>query len=113
MLQRCLKELSSSKGLLPVIIQATSVSQRLHHTDPNKNDWSSLESSEAEFREVVREFAAQVIAPHASAIDAENSFPKAVNLWRAIGNLGLHGKTLWDLCPTSQTTVASYDVAVN
>lgn len=44
-----------------------------------------------EFRDTVRSFAQEVIAPHATAIDATNNFPKDVNLWRAMGDMGLHG----------------------
>lgn len=44
-----------------------------------------------EFRESVRSFAQEVIAPHAAEIDASNSFPKGVNLWKAMGDMGLHG----------------------
>uniref|UniRef100_A0A1D2ABN2 Isovaleryl-CoA dehydrogenase, mitochondrial n=1 Tax=Auxenochlorella protothecoides TaxID=3075 RepID=A0A1D2ABN2_AUXPR len=47
-----------------------------------------------EFRESVRSFAQEVIAPHAAEIDASNSFPKGVNLWKAMGDMGLHGITV-------------------
>lgn len=46
----------------------------------------------AEFRESVRGFAQEVIAPHAAEIDANNSFPTSVNLWKAMGDMGLHGE---------------------
>ena len=48
----------------------------------------------ADFREGVREFAAQVIAPRAAEIDRENVFPTDVDLWRAMGDMGLHGITV-------------------
>ncbi|MBB6225903.1 isovaleryl-CoA dehydrogenase [Polymorphobacter multimanifer] len=43
-------------------------------------------------RESVRAFAAAEIAPRAGEIDASNSFP--VDLWKKIGDLGLHGITV-------------------
>lgn len=46
----------------------------------------------AEFREMVRDFAAKEIAPHAAAVDESNSFPKGVNLWQKMGSFGLLGK---------------------
>lgn len=45
------------------------------------------------FREQVHDFAQRVIAPHAASIDATNSFPTSVNLWREMGDFGLHGLT--------------------
>ena len=48
----------------------------------------------ADFREGVREFAAQVVAPRAAAIDRDNTFPRDVDLWRAMGDMGLHGITV-------------------
>mmetsp|Transcript_2330 Transcript_2330/g.6033 ORF Transcript_2330/g.6033 Transcript_2330/m.6033 type:complete len:436 (+) Transcript_2330:170-1477(+) len=48
----------------------------------------------AEFRENVREFSRRVIAPHAATIDKANSFPADVDLWREMGDFGLHGVTV-------------------
>ncbi|XRB08208.1 isovaleryl-CoA dehydrogenase [Pycnococcus provasolii] len=50
----------------------------------------------AEFREAVRDFASRVVAPHAVAIDENNSFPSDVNLWKEMGDMGLHGVTVPD-----------------
>jgi isovaleryl-CoA dehydrogenase len=43
-------------------------------------------------RDTVQNFAAKEIAPRAAKIDAENLFP--VDLWKKIGDLGLHGMTV-------------------
>lgn len=58
-------------------------SNAVHHSDDEAST----------FREQVYEFAQRVVAPHASDIDASNSFPTSVNLWKEMGDFGLHGLT--------------------
>lgn len=47
-----------------------------------------------EFRELVHDFASRGVAPHAADIDRNNAFPRDVNLWTAMGHMGLHGVPL-------------------
>jgi isovaleryl-CoA dehydrogenase len=49
------------------------------------------ETAEA-IRETTARFAAEVIAPIAARVDAENEFPR--DIWPAMGELGLHGITV-------------------
>src|SRR3954449_7155703 len=43
-------------------------------------------------RDTVRGFASEKIAPRAAEIDEKDSFP--IDLWPAMGELGLHGTTV-------------------
>jgi isovaleryl-CoA dehydrogenase len=46
----------------------------------------------AQMRDTIRDFASTEIAPRAASIDSENLFP--VDLWKKLGDLGLHGMTV-------------------
>ncbi|XP_021279164.1 isovaleryl-CoA dehydrogenase, mitochondrial isoform X1 [Herrania umbratica] len=52
-----------------------------------------FDDTQLQFKESVRQFAQENIAPHASKIDQSNSFPKEVNLWKLMGDFNLHGIT--------------------
>ncbi len=54
-------------------------------------DFGLGETADA-IRETTARFAAAKIAPIAARIDADNSFPR--ELWRPMGELGLHGVTV-------------------
>jgi alkylation response protein AidB-like acyl-CoA dehydrogenase len=49
-------------------------------------------AASSEFREMVRDFAAREVAPHAEAVDKTNAFPTGVDLWKKMGDFGLHGE---------------------
>ncbi|CAD6273115.1 unnamed protein product [Miscanthus lutarioriparius] len=52
-----------------------------------------FDDTQVQFKESVRKFAQEAIAPHAAAIDASNHFPREVDLWRLMGDFNLHGLT--------------------
>lgn len=90
MLRRILAEtllkrqnVSNLRGIIPLLC-------RCQHTA--EHDYSEA----VEFRELVRDFAQRVVAPHAADIDKNNAFPSTVNLWTELGQMGLHG-VLWNL----------------
>lgn len=45
-----------------------------------------------EFRESVRQFATDLVAPHAAEIDRLNAYPPGFDFWRRAGEWGLHGE---------------------
>lgn len=55
---------------------------------------SLLDDTQQQFKEGVERFAQENIAPHAAKIDRTNSFPQEVNLWKLMGDFGLHGITV-------------------
>lgn len=52
-----------------------------------------FDDTQEQFKESVRKFAQEAIAPRAAAIDASNHFPRDVDLWRLMGDFNLHGLT--------------------
>ncbi|KAG1371585.1 isovaleryl-CoA dehydrogenase, mitochondrial [Cocos nucifera] len=52
-----------------------------------------FDDTQKQFKESVYQFAQETVAPHAATIDATNSFPKDVNLWKLMGDFNLHGIT--------------------
>ena len=67
---------------------ASAAAQRLQHAEAYEACGDALQ----DFRETVREFAQRAIAPHAAEIDRQNTFPASTNLWKDIGDFGLHGE---------------------
>ncbi|KAG6550376.1 hypothetical protein Mapa_008339 [Marchantia paleacea] len=53
-----------------------------------------LDETAEQFKESVRQFAQENIAPHAAKTDLTNSFPKDVNVWKLMGDFNLHGITV-------------------
>ena len=65
---------------------ASAASTRSQHSQ------ASEEENTAEFQELVRDFAAREVAPHAAEIDRNNALPTHKNLWTEMGHMGLHGE---------------------
>ncbi|KAI5666211.1 hypothetical protein M9H77_16064 [Catharanthus roseus] len=82
-MQRLLAVRSLASGLL-----------RNHQTQSAAFSTSLLfDDTRKQFKEGVARFAQEHIAPHAAEIDRTNNFPKEINLWKLMGNFGLHGIT--------------------
>ncbi len=58
----------------------------MQHTQASDDD------DTAEFRDLVRDFAAREVAPHAAEIDRKNAMPTHKNMWTELGHMGLHGR---------------------
>lgn len=85
---------------------ATSAASRLQHADAYEACGEALQ----EFRDTVKDFAQRTVAPHAADIDRLNSFPKSVNLWKEIGDFGLHGVLTLDTSSAFHKNVAYQNV---
>ena len=86
---------------------ATSAAQRLQHAEAYEACGDALQ----EFRETVKEFAQRTVAPHAADIDRLNSFPKSTNLWKEIGEFGLHGKRSRDRSSDGSSQLSFHNTA--
>ncbi|KAG8483580.1 hypothetical protein CXB51_022458 [Gossypium anomalum] len=79
------------------IIAASSFCSKILRKERQRAFFSStsllFDETQLQFKESVRQFAQENIAPHASKIDQSNSFPKEVNLWKLMGDFNLHGIT--------------------
>ena len=85
---------------------ATSAATRLQHADAYEACGEALQK----FRETVKDFARRTVAPHAAEIDRLNSFPKSVNLWKEIGDFGLHGGLISDISSACHKCVSYQNV---
>lgn len=72
----------------PLTAQPVPADTPEHHSSVGHG---SSEEELAEFREGVRTFAKEVVAPHAAEIDRLNAYPPRFEFWRAAGEMGLHG----------------------
>ena len=92
-------------GHLPVSL-ATSAAARLQHADAYEACGEALQ----EFRDAVKDFAQRTVAPHAAEIDRLNSFPKSTNLWKEIGDFGLHGAQCRSMAMIATTSISHQTV---
>ncbi|KAJ7519292.1 hypothetical protein O6H91_20G032400 [Diphasiastrum complanatum] len=61
--------------------------------DSSKGSSGILDETALQFKDSVKQFAQENIAPHAAKIDVTNSFPKDVDLWKLMGDFNLLGIT--------------------
>lgn len=97
MLASILRGVQASSGSLKrsgVPVLASAACRLQHAQAAHQPEESDLQ----DFRETVYDFAQRTIAPHAAEIDHQNSFPRSVNLWKEIGDFGLHGEQPGTYC---------------
>ncbi|CAM6084922.1 unnamed protein product [Calypogeia fissa] len=82
---QCPQKFSNARSLLNPLL---SVGSRRMFSDLLQDETA------LQFKEGVRKFAEDNIAPHAAKIDESNYLPKDVNLWKLMGDFDLHGITV-------------------
>uniref|UniRef100_A0A0A0KHQ5 Isovaleryl-CoA dehydrogenase n=1 Tax=Cucumis sativus TaxID=3659 RepID=A0A0A0KHQ5_CUCSA len=78
------------------LFAATTACASILRTHRHSASFSSallFDDTQLQFKESVKQFAQDNIAPHAAKIDQTNTFPKDVNLWKLMGDFHLHGIT--------------------
>ena len=74
-----------------------------HHASSS----SSSDSEVEEFRESVRTFAQDFVAPYAAEIDRLNGYPPGFEFWRLAGDWGLHGASWWAVIAAAAAAAAA------
>jgi isovaleryl-CoA dehydrogenase len=100
MLQHGVKALKQAKFIrvqLPISVEKSSVSSVYgfrNHSEVSNQSKDDSNVSPDDFRALIRDFATENISQIAAQIDEQNTMPKEPNLWRAMGDFGLHGITV-------------------
>ena len=80
-------QLLPAVGLLAGVRGLTAQAAPAHDQAPQQQQEEELQ----EFRDTVRTFAQDFVAPHAAEIDQLNAYPPGFDFWRKAGEWGLHG----------------------